>query len=72
MSVELRVILNERVNHLLIGLEYGNLVRFGDENLPVQDIVIGIVAAVHHEGKVDHKACGVAVAVGACIGVVWG
>ena len=71
MSVVLRVVLYERVNHLLIGLENGNHVGFGDDDLPVQDIVVGIVAAVHHEGKVDYKASGVALAIGAgirCVG----
>ena len=71
MSVELRVILNERVNHALVGLENGNHVR-ADDDLTIQNVVVGIVAAIHHKGKVDHKACGVTVAVGACIGVVWG
>ena len=71
MSVELRVILNERVNHLLIGLENGNHVR-ADDDLTIQNVVVGIVAAVHHEGKVDHEASGVALAIGAGIRVVWG
>ena len=70
MSVVLRVVLDERVNHLLIGFENGNHVG-ADDDLTIQNVVVGIVAAIHHEGKVDHKACGVALAVGAgvrCVG----
>ena len=57
---------------MVIGLENGDHVGFGDDDLPIQNVVVGIVATVHHEGKVDHESRGVALAVGASVGVVGG
>ncbi len=70
LPVVLRVVLDERINHVGIGLENGNHVGFGDDDLPVQDVVVGVVAAVDDKGEVDHEARGIALAVGAGIGKV--
>jgi len=67
------VVLNERIHHCALGGELGDHVkRFVDNDLSVQDVVVGIVAVVDHIRKFDHEACRVALAVGAGIGFVGG
>ena len=46
------------------------MVRLGHDDLSVEDVVIGVVAAVDDEGEVDDKSSGIAVTVGAGIGLV--
>lgn len=70
MPVVLRVILDERIHYCTLGWEVGNHVRFGDDDLSVQDVVIGVVAAVNHKREVDHQPSGVALAVGAGVWLV--
>lgn len=69
-TIESGVILNQRINHGAIGGEIGNHVGLADDDLSVQDVVVGIVAMVNHVWEFDHKARGVALAVGAGVGLV--
>lgn len=64
------MVLNQRINHGAVGGEVGNHVRLSDDELPVQDVVVGIIAAIDDEREVHHKTSGIAVAVGAGIGLV--
>ena len=64
------VVLYQRINHGAFGGEIGNHVRRADDELPVEDVVVGIVALVYHKGEVDHQTRRVAMAVGAGIGFV--
>ena len=64
------MVLYQRINHSTIGGEIGNHVRLADDQLTVEDVVVGIVAAVDDEREVHHKTGGGAVAVGAGIGFV--
>jgi len=65
------VVLDEWIHHRAFGGEVGNHVKlFVDNDLSVQDVVVGIVAAVDHVRKVDHKACRVTLAVGAGVGFI--
>ena len=61
------MVLNEWVYHDAISGETRDLVGCGNDNLSIQDIVIGIVASVDHKWEVDDKSCGVALTVGAGI-----
>ena len=65
------MILNQWIHHHAIGGETWHHVEIVvDEKLPVQDVVIGVVAVVNHVREVDHKPRGDAMVVGASIGVV--
>ena len=64
------MVLYQRIHRRAIGGEAGNHVRFTDDNLPIQDIVISVVAVVDDKGEVHNHSSGVAMAVGAGIGVV--
>ena len=73
VPVVLRVVLDEWIHDCAFSREVGNHVkRFVDNDLSVQDVVVGIVAAVNHIGEVDHEACRVALAVGAGVRLVGG
>ena len=69
-SVESGVVLNQRINHRAISGKIGNHVWFTDNELAVQDVVVGVVASVDNEREVHHKTGGVALTVGAGIGFV--
>ena len=47
-----------------------NHVRVSDDDLPVQDVVVCVVAAVDDVGEVDHHACSVALTVDAGIRLI--
>ena len=64
------MVLYERVNHCAVGGKTGYFVGFGNDDLSVKDVVIGIVAMVDNEREIDHKTAGGAMAVGAGIGLV--
>ena len=64
------MVLYERVNRSAVGGKTGYFVRFGNDDLSVKDVVIGIVAAVDNEREVYHKTGSIAMAVGAGIGLV--
>ena len=64
------VVLYQRENHGAFGGEIGNHVGRANNDLPVQDVVVGVVAAVHHKGEIDYESCRVALAVSAGIGFV--
>jgi len=64
------MVLYERVNRSAVGGKAGYFVGFGNDDLSVKDVVIGIVAAVDDEREVYHKTAGGAMAVGAGIGLV--
>ena len=66
------MVLDEGIHGRALGGEVGNHVGLGNDDLAIQDVVIGVVAVVDHEGEVDHKASGVALAVGAGVGGVGG
>ena len=70
ITIERGVVLYQRINHSAIGGEIGNHVRFADDDLSVQDVVVGVVAAVDDKREIHHKSGGVALAVGAGIGLV--
>ena len=69
-TVIIGVVLYQRINHSAVGGEIGNHVGHADNDLTVEDVVIGIVALVHHKGEVDHESCRVAMTVGAGVGFV--
>ena len=60
----------QRINHSAVGGEIGNHVRFADDDLSVQDVVVGVVAAVDDKREIHHKSGGVALTVGAGIGLI--
>lgn len=64
------MVLNEGINCRAISGETGYLVGFGNDDLSVEDVVIGVVAMVDNEWEVNHKAGGAAMAVGAGVGLV--
>jgi hypothetical protein len=64
------MVLYQGIHHRAIGGEIRNLIGSGNDDLPIQDIIIGIVASVYHKGEVHHQTGRVAVAVGAGIGLV--
>ena len=65
-----RVVLYQRIDHGAVGGEIGNHVGLADDDLSVEDVVVGVVAAVHHKGEVDHHSRCMALAVGAGIGCI--
>ena len=67
VPIESGVILNQRINHRAVGGKIGNHVWFTDNELAVQDVVVGVVASVDNEWEVYHKTGGVALTVGAGI-----
>ena len=72
VSVESGAVLNQGINHCAIGRKVRNHVRLSNVELPVQYAIVGIVAAVDDKWKINHKSGGVALAVGAGIGLVGG
>ena len=65
------VVLNQRIDSRAIGREVGNHVDIvADDDLPIQYVVVGVVAVVDHIREFHHQACRVALAIGAGIGVV--
>ena len=64
------MVLYERINRCAVGGKAGYFVGFGNDDLSVKDVVIGIVAMVDNEREIDHKTAGGAMAVGAGIGLV--
>ncbi len=68
--IELGVILDERENRLAVGGEIRDFVWFGDDDLPIQNVVVSVVAAVDDKREVHHKTGGVALTVGAGIWLI--
>ena len=68
--IESSVVLNQWINHSAVSGKIGNHVWFADDELPVQDVVVSVVAAVDNEREVHHKTGGVALTVGTGIGFV--
>ena len=65
------VVFDERIHYRTVGGEVGNHAKlFVDDDLSVQDVVVGVVAVVDHPATVDDQPRGVALAVGAGIGRV--
>ena len=64
------VVLDERVNEFIVDKTWNHVVLFVDDDFTVQDIVVGVVAMVNDKGKLNDQTGGVALAVGAGIGVV--
>lgn len=64
------VVLDKGVDGCSSGREIRNHVGLANDDLSIQDVVVGVVAAIHHEGEVDDHSRGVALAVGAGIGLV--
>ena len=64
------MVLYEWINRCAVGGEIGNLVGFSDDDLSVEDVVVGVVATVDDEGEVDHKAGRLALVVGTGVGFV--
>ncbi len=65
MPIILGVILDKWIHRHAFSREIWDHVRLGNDDLSVQYVVVGVVATIHHKGEVDHKACRVALAVGA-------
>ena len=72
VSVESGAVLNQGIDHRAIGGKVWDHVGLSNNELPVKDIVIGIIATVDDKWKINHKSGGVALAVGAGIGFVGG
>ena len=71
VAVERRVVLDQGIDGGAVDREVGHHVEvFADDDLSVEDVVVGVVAMVDHVGELDHQACGVALAVSAGVGVV--
>ena len=66
------MVLDEGENRGAVRGKIRNHIRLSDDDLSVQNVIIGVVAAVDDEGEIHHKACRVALVVGASIGLVWG
>ena len=64
------MILDERVHSHTLGGETGNHVGFGDDDLTIQDVVIGVVAPVNDKREIHHQTSSVALTVGAGIRLV--
>lgn len=64
------MVLDERIHGHALGGEVGNHIGLGDDDLSVQDVVVGVIAVVDYKGEVDYEACRVSFAVGAGIGLV--
>ena len=64
------MVLYQWIHRRAVGGETGNHVGFADDELSVQDIVISVVAAVNDKGEIHHHSGGVAMAVGAGVGLV--
>ena len=63
-------VLYEREHRYALGGKVGDHVGLGHDDLSVQDVVVGVIALVDDERKVDDESGGVALAVGAGVGVV--
>ena len=71
VAVERRVVLDQGIDGGAVDREVGHHVEvFADDDLSVEDVVVGVVAMVDHVGEIDHQARSVALAVGAGVGVV--
>ena len=64
------MILDERENRSAICREIRYHVGLTDDELSIQDVVVGVVAMVDDKGEVNHHTGGVALAVGAGIGFI--
>ena len=64
------MVLDEGENRSAIRGEIRNHVRLSDDDLPVQYVIVGVVATVDDEREVHHQTRGVALAVGAGIWLV--
>ena len=64
------MVLYQWIHGRAIGGEAGNHVGLADDNLSIQDVVVGIVAAVDDKGEIYNHSCGGAMAVGAGVGFV--
>lgn len=65
------VVLHQREDDGAVGGEVGHHVKLlADDDLSVEDVVVGIIAMVDYIREFNHKASGVALAVSTGIGVV--
>lgn len=64
------MVLAERENRGAVGGETGDHVGLADDDLSVQDVIVGVVAMVDDKGELNHEASGVALAVGAGVRLV--
>ena len=67
VAIVLGVVLDEREDGGAVRGKIRNHVRLSYDDLPIQDVIVGVVATVDDERKVHHQTCGVALAVGAGI-----
>lgn len=61
------MVLYQIIDRRAVGGKTRNHVRLTDDDLPVKDIIIGVVAAVDDKGEVYDHSRGIALAVGAGI-----
>jgi len=64
------VVLYQRIHHGAIGGETWNHVGLADDELSIQNVIIGIVAAVEDKGKFYNHSRGVSLTVGAGVRLV--
>ena len=64
------MVLAEREYRGAVGGETGDHIGLADDDLSVQDVVVGVVTMVDDKGELDHEACRVALAVGAGVRLV--
>ena len=68
VSVESGAVLNQGIDHRAIGGKVWDHVGLSNNELPVKDIVIGIIAMIDNKHTfLNHKSCSVALAVCASI-----
>lgn len=70
VAIVLGVVLDEREDGGAVRGKIRNHVRLSDDDLPIQDVIVGVVATVDDERRVHHQTRGVALAVSAGIGFV--
>ena len=60
------MVLYQRIHYCAVSGEAGHHVKVVvDDDLSVQDVVVGVVAMIHPVGELDHEACGVSISIGA-------
>ena len=64
------MVLYQRIHRSAIRGEVGNHVGLADDDLSIQDVIVGIVASVDDKGEVHDHSCGIPMAVGAGIRLV--
>ena len=69
-AAKLGVVLDKRENRGAVGGEIWNHVGFLDDDLPIQDVIVGVVATVDDPSAVYHQSRGVTLAVGAGVRLV--